>query len=356
MINSYRKQLGAAILVITVIMMVAALLLIMYAARYSGLQVKTSANQAVNAQSFEAAEAGLEYGLAYLNQNSDAIAATASGGFIVSPSNSSLTSVSLANGASYSIIYSNPVANDYNRILITATGTSSDGTSPNTLRQLTQKRGLLSTIPLAPSTIVGNVVLQGNTKITSAQSAYSVVSGSTVTIGGSATTDANNGNSDKNKNGGDLSINNTAISSKTPDDFFQDYFGVPTNIIQTWIANFFPAGSSPSLAGLSGTTIWVDQSLSTSDDIGTATAPVLLIVNGNLNLTGNGSIYGFVYVMGDISLGGNTIITGAVSATGSLNTASGSSEIHYDTSMLSLVKNQTTPNPYAKVPGGWRDF
>jgi len=67
--RSSRRQRGAAALVVTMLLMFAMLIVVAVANRNAIVETRASANQYRSTQSFEAAEAGLEWALARLNDN-----------------------------------------------------------------------------------------------------------------------------------------------------------------------------------------------------------------------------------------------------------------------------------------------
>ena len=67
--RSSRRQRGAAALVVTMLLVFAMLIVVAVANRNAIVETRASANQYRSTQSFEAAEAGLEWALARLNDN-----------------------------------------------------------------------------------------------------------------------------------------------------------------------------------------------------------------------------------------------------------------------------------------------
>ncbi len=67
--RSIRRQRGAAALVVTMLLVFAMLIVVAVANRNAIVETRASANQYRSTQSFEAAEAGLEWALARLNDN-----------------------------------------------------------------------------------------------------------------------------------------------------------------------------------------------------------------------------------------------------------------------------------------------
>jgi hypothetical protein len=281
---------------------------------------------------------------------------SASGGVInYGGGNSSLTNVSQSDGSFFSIVYTNPTVNNFNLIQITATGTSSDSTSTQTVNQLYQYASLLATIPTNPSSVAGAVSLSGSSAIGNTEGNYSIISGGAISFNGNAGSSAQSGSSGKTGNGPDVQANNPALGSMTPDQFFQSYFGVPSNTVKSMVSNYYAAGSNPNLSGVTGASIWVDDALSLTSNmtIGSSTSPVILIVNGNFSMNGGVTIYGFVFVFGSVSTIGNTEIIGGFASIGALS-MSGNSAINYNGGVLNGAANSI--GTYAKVPGSWRDF
>jgi Tfp pilus assembly protein PilX len=68
-ISRRRQQRGATTLVIATMLLVTATLIVLFAGSYSLMQQKITANQYRNQQAYMAAEAGLEFGINYLQVN-----------------------------------------------------------------------------------------------------------------------------------------------------------------------------------------------------------------------------------------------------------------------------------------------
>jgi Tfp pilus assembly protein PilX len=166
MINLFRKLMhskhrGAATILITLILLSVSTLIVLFAANYGVMQQKVSTNAYRYYQAYEAAEAGLEFAIPYLQQNKATILAGPVGGYIPAYSDSSTANVTLGNNSRYTIVYSNPIANNYDLIKITVTGTSDDGTSSQVISQLVQFDSFLSSTPSSPLTAKGAVTLKG---------------------------------------------------------------------------------------------------------------------------------------------------------------------------------------------------
>ncbi len=359
---------GAATLLFTVTMLVLSTMVILFATNFAVMQYKTAANLNRNTQAYEAAEAGLEFGITYLQQNSATILASPSGGYILPYSNASTTNVVLANNSKFSISYTNPVANNYTLIKITSTGTSDDGSSTRVVSQLVGFGSILANIPSTPLTTKGDVTMGGNATIRNTNSNTTVQSAGQVDISGSAKTVLSSGTSSTAAQiKSDVQQSVSSLQSISTSDFFATYFGVPAATVKNNMEHYYSNSSdknySSSLSGMSGTSIWIDQTGGTATIngitvIGSSTNPVVMVVNGDLSMRGIVVIYGFVYVVGDSS---STDILGSVTINGALVTQSdlkltGNVTVNYDATALGNVKNQTALTYYAKVPGSWKDF
>lgn len=156
-----------------------------------------------------------------------------------------------------------------------------------------------------------------------------------------------------------------------PTDLFQYAFGVPSanyEVIKTQAdlegqvyANCNDLG--PTSRGL----IWVTGDCSPpTGDIGSAALPILLVVQGEMSLNGNGTIYGFIFSFcnapgatgscGIKRANGNRIVRGTVFADTTTNITSGSFELRFDPSVLSRLDEQPEGRGLVKVPSTWINF
>lgn len=358
---------GAVTLMMTVILLTFATLVIIYAANFAIMEQKTTANQVYDDQAFEAAEAGLEYGISYLITNSSTILASPTGGYINAISNSNITNVTLANQAKFSIVYSNPTANNYSVIKVQSTGTNSDGTATHVLSQLIAIKSVLSNTPSSSLSAQGSVTMTDNAIITNTNNPLTIKSGSLVLLFSNAETVLSTGVSSTPFNlKSDIQSNQSSISSLSQSDYFASIFGLGSSTIKG-LANYSYSNSSNhdysnQLNNLNNAIIWIDQSTGTTATIqnnislGTATNPVILIANGQLLLQSNVTINGYVFVNG-----ASTTIKDGVVIHGGLGSSStvlfqNNAHLYYDSSVLANLGNQTNTEMFAKIPGSWKDF
>jgi hypothetical protein len=103
--------------------------------------------------------------------------------------------------------------------------------------------------------------------------------------------------------------------------------------------------------------IWADNDLSLHDAVvGSPTDPLILIVDGNVRLSGNAQFHGLVYSSAatwDDAGSGNALVRGAAIAQGDFK-GTGASRYVYDPAILQRLS--LTRGTFAKVPGSWKDF
>lgn len=141
----------------------------------------------------------------------------------------------------------------------------------------------------------------------------------------------------------------TGTSLFNSGNFTSQYFNQSSSQLRTNAinnGNYYTTGTD--INGMSGRIIYYDGdlSLSGSGNVGSVANPVLLIVNGNLDLRGTENIYGFVFVLGTTSVGGNATITGSIASQGDI-LIYGSSIVTLNSAVLNSI-NQMTGNQNVK--------
>src|SRR5690349_14779726 len=119
------KQKGYALLATSLVIMLGVAISAYVAARALTAEQRIENADYRQYQAFTAAEAGLEFSLAYLNANQSTILVNdpANSGFIQSFSNAQVTNVAFANNTTFSIAYSNPVINNFTLVKVISQGT-----------------------------------------------------------------------------------------------------------------------------------------------------------------------------------------------------------------------------------------
>lgn len=360
--NTTRKH-GQALLVFIVVLLLSVTMLVLSLAKSGIFQQKITGNEYRSSQAFEAAQAGLAFGVVYLNNNQASIIIS-TGGYLNTYSSASTNNVALSNGSKYTVTYTNPTQNNFSLIQLNSVGTSADGTASSTVREqvyLTPMPFSSSSYPLFAE---GNVSMAGNTTITNMAKNETVLAGGSVNFAGNSTTVLSSGTSSNSSHTLlDVSQNNASISSMSSAAFFTATFGASSTSVQNNVAYTYTNSSntdySTTLNGLTGTSIWINQTGGTTATIagntviGSAAKPVILIVNGNFSIAGNAIIYGLVYVSGNSQSAGNVSLTGALVAGGNVTDA-GNFNLTYNSSILSSLQLGT--GNFSIVTGSWDDF
>jgi hypothetical protein len=110
-----------------------------------------------------------------------------------------------------------------------------------------------------------------------------------------------------------------------------------------------------------GRVLWINGTfqIDTADPIGTTANPVVLVVTGDINITGpNAELNGVVYTVGANSLAtisGDIALHGALIAEANLTLSSGATAIvEYDGDVLNRLRRMY--GSFVRVPGSWKDF
>lgn len=366
-LGAWREETGAATMIMTLILLLVSTLIILFAANVTILQNQAATNLSRSNQAFEAAQAGLEYGINYLNKKSATILANPSNGYLQPYSDIYTTNVMQANNSKFTVTYSNPIANNYQVIKITSTGTNDDGTATDTISQIVKFGSMLLNAPTIPLGSKGNIALANSSQIVNNYLNKTILSASNVTLSGWATTVIDSGVSSTPGNiASDITQNNAVINNISPTDLFSSYFGLSQTLFKNNVANYFSSNVDRNynsvLQGLAGTSIWIEQTGGTANingilTVGSTTSPVIMIINGNNNFSGFVVIYGFVYINGNntTSAGASVLIVGGLATTGNIS-GPGSLQVFYSPTVLNTLQNQSGMQYYAKIPGSWKDF
>ena len=402
------EQRGISTVVVAVVLMLAAGLVVLYTNRAAIMEQRLSGNEIRQKQAFAAAAAGIEQALAYMRKggidhDKDSTPDT-------------LTSLTLAGSGSLSSYYqvkycaasSIPACpnahgtampactapSDLAAVTTVACGWSDDDSSVQRLVQV------MGNTPALAGTVSTPVITKGTTNLlTGGASILNYFNDLTVWSGGTFLGQSNTGKtfirnevtnptaseSDDYRNTGnspacnnppagyqcstqgstighDTVLGDRNLSSLSADGFFKYFFGQSATSYRdekaTYVVDVNNTLSSSnstsisSIAGLQDQVIWVEGNASLPGDIGTQDHPVILVVNGDLNLSSNSVVNGFVFVTGQVTGNGSPTIYGALVSGGDAN-ATGNLKVIYDPKTLRGGYNL---GKASKTPGGWRDW
>ncbi len=171
------------------------------------------------------------------------------------------------------------------------------------------------------------------------------------------------------------SIVDTHLGSLTPAQVFTSQFHMPMTTYKGQPATVRVDCSSDcanrllqAVQGNPGRIVWVDSNLTLSanvDDLGTEDEPAIIVVDGDISITGNLSIVGLLYGQGNISIIGTSLdVRGAVVAAGNILRVGTTTTIEYNpphSVQPTLIPPVLThlrlgSGSLVRVPGSWRDF
>jgi hypothetical protein len=341
-------------------------------------ELEIAANEQRARQAFEAAQAGMEYAVAYMEDDGTDHDDDGNVDTITDPNDP----VSLANGSAYAVEFCakplvlpattsvapscNP-ATDISNVLVYARGWSDDRTAQQHIIQVIEKIPAIANPPANPLTVQGTSDINGAGQVTNPEGNMTIWSGDTVDFN-SATFNTAIPNpsgsglietSNMNHLGVDIVQDDPNLSTLTPDQYFRNFFGVtPADYRDYYATTVVPGADFGTVAGTIGEVIWVDGDIPVNQFggntvLGTATQPVVLIVDGNMTTSGTVTVNGLVFVFGDLASGtGNVEINGAVIVAGN-TLVTGTLDIVYDSAILANTNNVSSP---AAVSGSWRDW
>lgn len=146
----------------------------------------------------------------------------------------------------------------------------------------------------------------------------------------------------------------TAIFGMGPETFRQQ----PATIVVDCAADC-SARTLQQVARLNpGRMLWIDGTLRLDADVtlGSAEAPVVLVVDGDVDLAADVRLHGLVYVTGTTwATTGTATVQGALVGQGDLAFAgTGATTVDHDPAVLARLR--LAHGSFARVPGSWRDF
>ena len=157
-----------------------------------------------------------------------------------------------------------------------------------------------------------------------------------------------------------LTTSKTNLTDPAQNTFFGSFFmrtkSQMKNLADS-VGQMLPAGTNPD--GLSGV-IWIDgnTAMHNGDVVGTyPNKPAILIVNGDLDLTG-GPVFGIIYVIGELKITGNPVVTGSVISENGPNSGGGTLTLVYKPGIgdNSGSSPPFVPGTGAVLAGSWKDW
>jgi hypothetical protein len=262
-----------------------------------------------------------------------------------------------------------------------STAVQSDATA--TVRMLVKVVPAIAAGPAAALTTGSATVTGGNMHVVNMDplsNGVTIHAGSTVNLGGSTNVYTLPGTAPLTSiRDNDPALADLTNSDPTGDRFFANYFGQSLSNYRTADPDVIRLGPTAPVVenrcsdcanrieeilatGVRNPRFYVDGDVAFNGGaIGSSSNPVVLVVNGDIELRGNVTAYGLFYVAGATALenwawsgSGAATVYGAFISRGRFDNASGNMRLVYDPSLWSVAGAPV--GRLVRVPGSWRDF
>ncbi len=277
------------------------------------------------------------------------------------------------------------------RMQIRSTGFSDDNSASRVISLMVANVDPLPNTPDNPMTTRGAVVINGSATVHNPEGHSTIWSGNDIDMGSNNSTSTNVADpgdagypgcmdtpmtcdtvssSNKLTAGLDVIEHDSSLGALTPEEMFINFFGMDP---VTYRDSMVSIDSSPGAINVDAhlakyEVIWVEGDATignitmgcTSAQTGANVCPVaetkpsVLIINGDLELSGTAQFYGIVFVMGNLDASANTTVHGAIISAGDLtNSTGGSLDVWYNSDILAALDRA---GPLTGVAGSWRDI
>lgn len=418
-ISALKRQRGAAVLVISVILLIAVTLVVIYAARVGLQDQRISGNQYRHKQAFSAAEAGLEYAASYLRANAILHNGNAADGWNTCAGNQTLFPCNI-NGAEQvlgtvnggTITSSVPSVAGVSAFLVKTAddatvalgvGTSDDNTANSVVQASYAVRNLIVPGQLPPlmmpsGNLTGSFTVVPNPNgggpgvpisVWSTDDALATATGSWQTCDHESYRDG--GVCMDIKGDGDTGDDWQACSCT---DFRSDKDNIGLDIVTYPVANFPTSpfvyvfgeeGDNPaelqaeiksiaeseglllpncnnlqaSFSGLTGSAlVWVegDCSIGAGSEVGSRNKPIVLVVEGDIKTNGGAEVWGILVGLGGFQLNGGPVFHGSAIAENTGDLTNGTYDQVYDEDVFANITDPEINSILTRLQYSWRDF
>ncbi|WP_415899415.1 PilX N-terminal domain-containing pilus assembly protein [Neptuniibacter sp. QD48_11] len=383
--NRIGRQKGAATLVLALVMVVIVLGVSFFTSETVITEKKIVANEYRAKQAFHAAQAGIDYAIAYsrvgVDQDNNSVLDLSVSG----------ATVSWGDGVGFTVLLSDASSDaDMSLIQIDSVGRSDDGLINRSISVLIGELPLLPNPPDLPIVARGYVNVSGNMNVFNGFTNLNIWAGDDITSWGSADTyirdpdwtgfsgDTWDGTVDdlsrhltatgndiddieyiqsttKNTTGPDVIDGDTNMANVTADEFTQNFFGRTLDELV--------ASASLSMTGnelrdadasdIEGQLIHLNDARLTGGTIGSSANPVILVVDGDLRMSGGPDVYGLIIARNVDRVNGTVDIFGGIVSEGELDMGNGTANVYYD---QEVVDNLDQINTKEVIRGSWKDW
>lgn len=402
------NQRGAVTLMTALVLLICITLVTFLAAKTVLVETQITADNYRMTQAVAAANAAMDYGVAYFDNGgfdqvinatgvvgNDSVVDVIADRSYVSADGTQTTTASLtfSNAAGTRCVAAGETPSMKSG-LITAVGRSDDGLATRTISQCVGTIDVFGGNGPKQSLISrGGVGLTGNYQVINRYYNTTCWSGDEVNIGESASAstylrpigtdesdftrtqleddDTSNAYtsepiSDRDKgNGVDTIASDPRLGNLTGDEFFNNFFFGDRDTMKSLAESLDQVYSSAaSAAGKTGV-VWIEgDATMNGGTYGSASNPVILIIDGNLHATGNPDVYGLLYVTGQLDAAGTVGVLGSVVVEGDTTMFGAGEDPVVGHGGVDLIYTPYTldraPNPIkgttTVISGSWRDW
>ena len=156
---------------------------------------------------------------------------------------------------------------------------------------------------------------------------------------------------------GRLQLDDALFPASLPDYLF----GLPDNVTLAELKGLASA-SLPDCTALDSAAhgvVVISGACELDGEIGSASAPLLLVISGPLSLAKESSLNGLIYLLAErneLDFASNSRIQGAVVVSGNLKVTGSGGRIVYDKVLLQRLQQAAENYRWVRVPGSWRDW
>ena len=404
-------QRGAATLVTAIILMIAATILAFVSAQVVLDETQVTSNDFRTSQATEAALASIDVGLAFFNNNNTQIDASATEPSALELSNleascsftsgaTSATELTSTNGLYY---FANDDSTDSDRC--DANGETNGGTlfgvgwsdDCSATRTISVCIGVVPLFgegegPKQPFITKAAVGVSGNASIVNRYTNITVWAGEDADISGNAydtylrpsgtsiedyleselidEDPSNNAQEVSNQTSGfglDMVLGDPTLRNTTDEEFWATFFGdTKRETLKDTLdegGRQLAAGETPppnDAAASTQTTgqYWIDgdTEFNGNHEYGSPDNPVVVVVDGDLRISGSPKIYGLVYVTGELNITGTMTVVGSMISENGPNTGNGTMQVVYKPFTGDGDPEPSISNSGVAIPGSWRDW
>ncbi len=389
-------QKGTATLVVSLMVLMIIAMVSVFTSKSVFVEKKIANNAFRAQQALEAAEAGLAAAVEYYSENVDADSDGVLDPNVFDTNADGIGDANTATvGNGYTVTVtptdSSPADAPFTVITVQSTGYSDDFTASRTLTQVLSTLNALPMSPDNPLTTRGSIIVSGSATVINPEGHSTIWSGSDVDLGSNNSTatevadmtDAGYptcmdtsmtcstvASSNKVTVGLDVVEHDSSLDNLSQNQFFENFFGMtPANYREAMVTiDTTAASAATDIANAQGEVIWIEGNTSLSSiTVGCSQnvtgsnycpdgvmRPSIVIVNGDLELSGSPQFYGILFVNGAVSIKGGATVYGAMVASNDIaNQTGGSLDITYHSDLLASASRN---GPLGSSSGTWRDF